>query len=70
MNHADRFDQDAAARIARAIEAGEGGRFTPREWVNEWFADVYGWPLTRLQVQWRDDFLAMVLDELKAGEPA
>lgn len=73
MNHAERFDQDAAARIARAIEASEDPQvsieFSPREWVNEWFADVYGWPLTHGQRALRDEFLAMVTAEM-AGEPA
>lgn len=76
------FTDSAARRYARlALDAEHGPGFEPsfisapprpleeeaRALVDEWFADVYGWPLTPRESAQRDDFLARVLHYASEG---
>lgn len=59
------FDRAAARRVADGVRESTEPTTpaTVQSWVDSWFADVYGWPLTTAEARQRDQFLSWVIDE-------
>lgn len=53
-----------ALRYADLVRDERDPQRAARREVDDWFADIHGWPLTELQVRQRDEFLRLVLANL------
>ena len=53
-----------AVRYADLVRDRNNPRLSARMEVDDWFADLYGWPLTEPQARRRDEFLRLVLANL------
>lgn len=61
-----RWTREEAERLAAAIKdsADPNTTETARRWVEDWFAGVYGWPLTTKEASVCNAFAALVADNL------
>lgn len=58
----------AAERFAAMVREGDKGRQELVADVDAWFADSYGWPLSRTQLEQRREFLGLIDEALKESQ--
>lgn len=61
-----RFTRAAAKRHADLAHERDATQAEVRGWIDDWFAAVYGWPLSHGEAADRDEFLSLVDEQMKA----